>query len=625
MEVPVILLRARLETVKLCGMPDPEIAVAKPSRLKLFIKKGKLHIMESLHLIRPYLKERRWYVFWGLVFLVIVDFLQLFIPRIIKWAVDDLTALRVDMSELFYYAVYMVGIGLLIGLFRFGWRHCLIGLSRRVEEGIRNRLFTHIQTLSAAYFDRTRTGDLMAHATNDIQHVRMAMGMGIVALTDAVVLGTASIGFMLYINVRLTLFVLIPMPFIAVGTRFFSKRMHRLYGQVQAAFSDLTEVARERFAGIRIIKAYNLEESETERFKSKSRDYILKNIQLVRITGSFFPLMLLLTHLSLAIVLYLGGRQTVYAVITPGDFVAFISYLGLLTWPMMAIGWVTNLIQRGRASLDRINKILGTQPIISDPHSPRAIHRAKGEVMFKNVSFAYDRSEMSALEEIDIRLQPGEIAGIVGPPGSGKSTLLSLLPRVYDVSAGRILIDGIDIRQLRVRDLRSQILFVPQEPFLFAGTIRDNITFGDHNLSEETILDATKKAALYHTIQSFPNGFDSLVGEKGVILSGGQKQRIALARALLTDAPILVLDDPVSQVDTETGASIIQAVRTMAGTRTVFIVSHRLSAVRFADRIIELQNGRIAASGTHTEMMASSEYYRRTYRLQEIETRYSAH
>lgn len=581
--------------------------------------------MESLHLIRPYLKERRWYVFWGLVFLVIVDFLQLFIPRIIKWAVDDLTALRVDTAELFYYAVYMVGIGLLIGLFRFGWRHCLIGLSRRVEEGIRNRLFTHIQTLSAAYFDRTRTGDLMAHATNDIQHVRMAMGMGIVALTDAVVLGTASIGFMLYINVRLTLYVLIPMPFIAVGTRFFSKRMHRLYGQVQAAFSDLTEVARERFAGIRIIKAYNLEESETERFESKSRDYILKNIQLVRITGSFFPLMLLLTHLSLAIVLYLGGRQTVYAVITPGDFVAFISYLGLLTWPMMAIGWVTNLIQRGRASLDRINKILGTQPIISDPPSPRAIHRAQGEVIFKKVSFAYDSSEMSALEEIDIRLQPGEIAGIVGPPGSGKSTLLSLLPRLYDVSAGRILIDGIDIRQLRVRDLRSQILFVPQEPFLFAGTIRDNITFGDPNLSEETILDATKKAALYHTIRSFPNGFDSLVGEKGVILSGGQKQRIALARALLTNAPILVLDDPISQVDTETGAAIIQAVRTMAGTRTVFIVSHRLSAVRFADRIIELQNGRIAASGTHPEMMASSEYYRRTYRLQEIETRYSAH
>ena len=593
--------------------------------LKLELKKGKLHIMESLYLIRPYLKERRWYVFMGLIFLVIVDFLQLFIPRIIKWVVDDLTALRVNTAELFYYAVYMVVIGLLIGLFRFGWRHCLIGLSRRVEEGIRNRLFTHIQTLSAVYFDKTRTGDLMAHATNDIQHVRMAMGMGIVALTDAVVLGTASIGFMLYINARLTLFVLIPMPLIAVGTRFFSKRMHRQYGQVQAAFSDLTEVARERFAGIRVIKAYNLEEAETERFKSKSRDYILKNIRLVRITGSFFPLMLLLTNLSLAIVLYLGGRQTVYAVITPGDFVAFISYLGLLTWPMMAIGWVTNLIQRGRASLDRINKILETQPIISDPLSPRAVRRAEGEVIFENVSFVYDSNKMSALEEIDIRLQSGEIAGIVGPPGSGKSTLLSLLPRVYDVSAGRILIDGIDIRQLRVRDLRSQILFVPQEPFLFAGTIRDNITFGDHNLSEETILDATKKAALYHTIQSFPNGFDSLVGEKGVILSGGQKQRIALARALLTDAPILVLDDPISQVDTETGASIIQALRTMAGTRTVFIVSHRLSAVRFADRIVELQNGRIAASGTHTEMMATSEYYRRTYRLQEIETRYSAH
>lgn len=593
--------------------------------MKLELKKGKLIPMESLRLIRPYLKERRWYVFWGLIFLVIVDFLQLFIPRVIKWTVDDLTAFRVNAAELFYYAVYMVVIGLLIGLFRFGWRHCLIGLSRRIEEGIRNRLFTHIQTLSAAYFDQTRTGDLMAHATNDLQHVRMAMGMGIVALTDAVVLGTASIGFMLYINVRLTLYVLIPMPLIAVGTRFFSKRMHRLYGQVQAAFSDLTEVARERFAGIRIIKAYNLEETETERFKSKSRDYILKNIRLVRVTGSFFPLMLLLTHLSLAMVLYLGGRQTVLTVITPGDFVAFISYLGLLTWPMMAIGWVTNLIQRGRASLDRINKILDTRPVISDPVSPRTIHRAKGRVVFENVSFDYGSGGMSVLDGIDISLQAGEIAGIVGPPGSGKSTLLSLLPRIYDVSSGRILIDDIDIRQLRVRDLRSQILFVPQEPFLFAGTIRDNITFGDYRFSEETVLGATKKAALYHTIQSLPKGFDTLVGEKGVILSGGQKQRIALARAFLTDAPILVLDDPISQVDTETGASIIRALRTSAGARTVFIISHRLSAVRFADRVIELQNGRIAESGTHVEMMASSEYYRQTYHLQEIETAYSAH
>ncbi len=581
--------------------------------------------MKSLYLMAPYFRERRWHILVGLICLIIVDFLQLFIPRIIKWAVDDLTALRIDAAALLHYAVYMVGMGLLIGLFRFGWRFCLIGLSRRVEEGIRNRLFSHLQTLSADYFDRTKTGDLMAHATNDLQHVRMAMGMGIVAVTDAVVLGAASIGFMLYINIRLTLYVLIPMPFIAVGTLFFSRRMHRLYGQVQAAFSELTEVARERFAGIRVIKAYSLETAETERFALKSKDYIQQNIRLIKITGSFFPMMFLFTNLSIAIVIYIGGRQTVYAVITPGDFVAFISYLGLLVWPMMAIGWVTNLIQRGRASLERINKILETESTIAE--SPRAtpVYRAKGALTFQNVTFFYDIKEQPVLEGIDLCLQPGEVLGIVGPPGSGKSTLLSLLPRLYDVSDGNILLDNTDIRDLRIEDLRAQILYVPQEPFLFAGTIRENITFGNERVSEEMMIDATRKAAMYQTIQSFPNGFDAMVGEKGVILSGGQKQRIALARAFLMDSPILVLDDPISQVDTETAASIIQTVQMMARSRTVFIVSHRLSAVRFADRIIELQNGRIVASGTHSEMISSSDYYRRTYRLQEMEAEYSAH
>jgi len=593
-------------------------------RLKLFAKKGKLEIMEALDLIAPYFRERRWYILAGLICLIIVDFLQLFIPRIIKWAVDDLTALRIDAGALLYYAVYMIGLGLLIGLFRFGWRYCLIGLSRRVEEGIRNRLFSHIQILSIDYFDRTKTGDLMAHATNDIQHVRMAIGMGIVALTDAVVMGAASIAFMLYINVRLTLYVLIPMPFIAVGTRFFSKRMHRLYGQVQAAFSELTEVARERFAGIRIIKAYNLEAAETERFTLKSKDYILKNLRLVRITGSFFPMMVLFTNLSVAIVIYLGGRQTVYAIITPGDFVAFISYLGLLVWPMMAVGWVTNLIQRGRASLERIHRIMETKPTITSAPGAVPVHRSEGAVTFKNVSFSYAAQKMSVLEEIEFHLEPGEVLGIIGPPGSGKSTLLSLLPRLYDVTGGSILLDNMDIRHLRLEDLRAQIFYVPQEPFLFAGTIRENITFGNQGLAEEMI-DAAKNAALYPTVQAFPKGFDTLVGEKGVILSGGQKQRIALARAFLMDAPVLVLDDPISQVDTETAASIIQAIQTMSRPRTVFIVSHRLSAVRFADRIIELHNGRIAAAGNHSQLMSSSEYYRRTYRLQEMEAEYSAY
>jgi ATP-binding cassette subfamily B protein len=549
----------------------------------------------------------------------VVDFLQLFIPRIIKWAVDDLTTFQIDSVRLLLYALYIVGIAVLIGFFRFIWRRCLIGTSRKVEEGLRNKLFAHIQTLSASYFDRVKTGDLMAHATNDIQHVRMAMGMGLVALTDAVVLGTAAMGFMAYINVRLTLFSLIPMPFIIFGARFFSRKMHRIYQEVQGAFSELTEVVRERFAGIRVIKAFNREKESATRMKVISRNYIDSNIRLVRITGSFFPMMLFLSHLSMTIVLYLGGRQTISETITPGDFVAFISYLGILTWPMMALGWVTNLIQRGKASLDRIDDILRTVPEIGNLPTATSHPHIKGRLTFENVSFSYGSDTNWALDKINIDLEPGKVLGIVGPPGSGKTTLLNLIPRLFDASKGRILIDGRDIRQILIEDLRNQIAFVPQEPFLFAGTIRENITFGQQTDKEDELIRAAKDASVYDTIQKFPGGFETIVGEKGIILSGGQKQRIALARSLLNPTPFLILDDPISQVDMETGAAIVNTIRSMAATRTVVIVSHRLSALRFSDCILVLEEGQVKETGSHAELMALGQYYAQTYCMQEIE------
>ncbi|MBW2250490.1 MAG: ABC transporter ATP-binding protein, partial [Deltaproteobacteria bacterium] len=298
--------------------------------------------MKASALIKPYFIENRVLIFFGLVCLIVVDLLQLFIPRILKWAIDDLTALQIDSKGLFFYSAWMVAIALMIGIFRYFWRRCLLGTSRRVEEGLRNIFFSHIQILSASYFDKTKTGDLMAHATNDIQQIRMATGMGMVALNDSIVLGAASIGFMAYINIKLTLLVLIPMPLIVMGTLFFSKKMHSGYREVQGAFSDLTEVVRERFAGIRIVKAYNLQSYETKKVEVISKKYVNKNLGLVKIVGSFFPMMLLFTNISLAIVLYFGGRQAILLTITPGDFVAFISYLGILTWPMMALGWVTN-------------------------------------------------------------------------------------------------------------------------------------------------------------------------------------------------------------------------------------------------------------------------------------------
>lgn len=584
--------------------------------------------MKSFYLIKPYLSEQRLPIALGLICLIIVDFLQLFIPRIIKWAIDDLTDYRIDMLSLLIYALYIVGIAVLIGIFRYVWRRCLLGTSRRVEEGLRNRLFAHIQTLSAPYFERTKTGDLMAHATNDIQHIRMATGMGMVAVTDAVVLGTAAIGFMAYINVKLTVFVLIPMPMIVFGARFFSKRMHRYYGEVQGAFSDLTEVVRERFAGIRIIKAYNRQQEAASRLESVSRDYVEKNLRLVKITGSFFPMMVFFSNLSLAIILFLGGRQTITLTITPGDFVAFISYLGLLTWPMMATGWVTNLIQRGKASLDRIHKIIQTHPEIDDKPEAVFMKDVETSIVFDSVTFSYvpdmEKSEYApALYGIDLEINHGGILGIVGPPGSGKSTLLSLIPRIFDVSRGRIMVDGIDISKIQIRSLRSRISYMPQEPFLFAGTIRENITFGNKETKELELTQAVQGACFYDTINTFPRGFDTIVGEKGVILSGGQKQRVALARTLLADKSIILLDDPISQVDIKTGETIINTIRSMGREKTIIIVSHRLSALRFADRIITLDLGRIVESGTHSELMANDKYYAKTFRLQEIEEEYA--
>lgn len=656
--------------------------------------------MKHYKLLQPYLIERQWHIVAGFISLLIVDILQLFIPRIIKWSIDSITLTSATTTELFTYALYIVASAIFISIFRFCWRYLIMGTARRVEEGLRGELFNHIQTLPASFFDLHTAGDIMAHATNDMVNIRMALGMGIVGLTDTIVLGCAAIFFMSYIHLELTLLALLPMPFIIFFTTIFSKKLFDAYVDVQAGFSDLMESTRERFAGIRIIKAFNREAFEVKAIKKDSRAFVSKNMNLVKLRGLIFPVVIFLTNISLAIILGIGGRKVILSQISPGDFVAFISYLGLLTWPVMAVGWVTNLIQRGAASLDRINAILesmGELDLHSNKESTIKFFKDKniaatkedsnldsivfakelhanepkliqGDIEFTSLSFSYpekiadniksnkkylehsgvnglkkisgssgliDKSpeaevgrlatlkKVKILNDISFKLEQGKMLGIAGSPGSGKTTLANLIPRIYEPDTGSIKIGGVDIRSIPIQALRKSISFMPQEPFLFSGTIKENLLFGDQNAGSEQIQRVLKMAQLTETIDSFPKGIETIIGEKGVMLSGGQKQRIALARTFLKSAPIMILDDPVSQVDMQTASSIIKIIESFAGEKTIIIVSHRFSIFKRADHTIVLDKGYIIEQGTHMELVEKNGYYKRAWQMQESEDHFT--
>ena len=568
--------------------------------------------------LKQYFVQNRWPIALGLMCLLMVDFLQLLIPLVIKKAIDLLTMRTATAQLLIEQGMLILGLALMIALFRYVWRYFLFGHSRKVEEGLRNRIYGHLQTLSLSFYQKTKTGDLMARAINDINAIRMATGIGLVALTDGLVLGMAAIGFMLSINVKLTLISLIPAPIVILLTRILTRRMSTGFENVQKTFSDLTERTREAFAGIRIVKAYNRESWEHQKVKEEGQRYISVNMGLAKTLAFFFPMMVIFANAGLAIVIWLGGRLTILGHITTGDFVAFISYLNLLAWPMMAMGWVTNLVQRGSASMRRINGILGEVPEIGDSARSRHIAQIMGKIEIEGLCFTHPGQTDYALKDIHLKIKAGETVAVVGRVGAGKTTLLHVIPRLLDAQTGTIFVDGRNVRQIPLQTLRKNIGFVTQEVFIFSDTIRNNILFGRSGVSKSHLEAVLRAADIFEDIKNLEKGRDTLLGERGITLSGGQRQRLTIARALILDPPILILDDALSMVDTRTEQRILNQVLSLRRNKTNMIVSHRISTISRADRIVVLERGELAEQGTHENLLEKGGIYTTLYEKQII-------
>jgi ATP-binding cassette subfamily B protein len=564
------------------------------------------------------------------------------VPQIISHAVDDLQ-IAVTSDKLIFYAGLLVAAALCKAYFLFSTRMILIGISRDVEYDLRNHLYRHLTRLSLSYFLRTRTGDLMSRATNDLNAVRMMLGPGIMYSARTLVIMVAAGGVMFHISPRLTLASFALAPVIAIAVSVFGQRIHHRFESIQEKLSDLSAKVQESVAGIRVIRAYAQEEADQQRFREMNDDFVERNRQLIRVWGMFYPALEVLMGVLLVIVLWLGGREVQRGAITIGDFVAFNVYMAQLSWPMIALGWVVNLYQRGTASLKRLQQILSEQPEIADTHDsaarvevtplPRPELQAPSngkaaeslpaggtrgaEIEFRNLSFSYNGKLV--LHDINLAIPAGSTLAIVGPTGSGKSTLANLIPRLYDAPPGTLFIDGAEARRLPLETLRRMIGFVPQETFLFSETLRENIAFGVDGATEEQVRRAAEIAGLAGDIEGFPRGYDTLVGERGITLSGGQKQRAAIARAVLRDPRVLILDDALSSVDTHTEELILTRLQSVLQGRTSVLISHRISTVRSADQIVVLHGGAIVERGTHQELLATGRYYPELYQRQLLE------
>jgi ATP-binding cassette subfamily B protein len=597
-------------------------------------------LLKSLRPLLPYLKRYRWGYVAGTLCVFLTNGIWILFPLVLGKAADDLHE-GVTRHKLLLYAAVLLAIAVTKGIFQFLTRWIVIGISRDMEFDLRNDLFARLEILSYSYYQRHRTGDIMARATNDLNAVRMLLGPAIMYSANTIVYTAGALAFMISISPWLTLYTFLPLPAVSIVIQTFGRRIHERFERIQAMFSDISARAQENFSGARLIRAYVQEDAEIRAFETENQEYIRRSLRLVRLMGMLWPTLELMLGCAVVLVLWLGGREVIHGLsrvtlvsnlgnahpaitttlslsgsMSVGQFVSFSTYMMQLTWPIIALGWVINIFQRGTASLIRINEIMHEQPEIQDAPGAQE-HEIAGEIEFRGLNFSYEGKPV--LHNVNLRVPAGSSLAIVGPTGSGKTTLVSLIPRIYDAEPGMVLIDGRPLREYLIAALRKNIGFVPQETFLFSDRIRENIALGVDSATDQEVHNAAEAANIAADIESFPEGYDTMVGERGITLSGGQKQRTAIARALIRNPKILILDDALSSVDTHTEDKILNHLRDVMRGRTTIFISHRVSTVRNADRIAVLYGGRIVELGTHDELLALNGYYCDLYNKQLLE------
>jgi ATP-binding cassette subfamily B protein len=565
-------------------------------------------------------RYRRGFLLGGF-FAVCSNAIWVLFPEVIRRAIDDMTK-HLSYRGILFYAGILVAVALSKGIFLFLTRWVLIGISREIEYDLRNDLFRVLEQQAPSYFQENRTGDIMARATNDLNAVRMLLGPAIMYSANTLLFTMGALAFMIRISPWLTLLAFVPLPAASILVQYFGRKIHERFERIQAMYSDISAQVQENVAGARLVRAFAQEGAEISAFERANAEYVRRALRLVRLMGMLWPTLEFMLGLSLVVVLLVGGHQVVNAKISVGAFVAFTTYMVMLTWPVIALGWVVNLVQRGTASVTRIHDILIAKPSISDatlPETGPVTTEIRGDIEFRNLSFTYDNSTAPVLRDINLKIPAGSSFAIVGPTGSGKTTLVRLIPRLLEAQRGMLLVDGRSVMDYPLANLRESIGFVPQETFLFSESIRENVAFGAPDANNQEILDAAATAHIRDEILEFPKNFDTLVGERGITLSGGQKQRTAIARALVRDPRILILDDALSSVDTFTEERILQGLAEAMRDRTTIFISHRVSTVRHADQIAVLVDGSIVELGAHDELVSRNGYYTQLHEKQMLE------